>query len=194
MPPGEGDGDALGEVAGDGLPSGLSVADGLAVASAAGLGVTLGEGLGDDFFPFLPPFAVGEGELFGVGVTDASGVAVGEAVGFGELLGRGEALGCGVALGEAFAFGDGEGVAFFFVVVVELFRFFGAGVGSKMLLILSPIDCASARGATKPTAVPYATAVTSNSVMTRALKSRVPAGSPYSGECRHRNSRAGSSR
>ena len=165
------------------------------MASGDGEAVGLGDGVGvgEPFF-FLPDFGEGDGEGFGVGVTEASGVAVGEAVGFGVLVAVGVGLAFGV--GELFGFGDGVGVADFFLPeLLELFRFFfGAGVGSKMLLILSPIDCASARGATKPNATPLATAVASNSLRMRALKLRVLAGSPYSGECRHRNSRAESSR
>ena len=182
----------MGLVPGDGLASGLSVGEGVGVSSAAGVGVTLGDGLGEPFF-FLLDLPDGDGELFGVGVTDASGVAVadGEAAGFGELVGFGAADDFGGALAEACGFGDGVGVlAVFFFEALELFRFFGAGVGSKMLLILSPSDCASARGAVKP----QASAQTSNSVAKLLFKLRVPAGLPCSGECRHRSSRAGSSR
>ena len=129
---------------GDGLASGVAVGDALGVASGEGLGVMLGDGVGDPFF--LPRFGEGDGELFGVGVTEASGEAVG--VGFGEALGVGVPVGAG--LGELFFFGEGEGVGeLFFFVLVELLRFFGGGVGSKMLLILSPNDCcAGAWGAT----------------------------------------------
>ena len=132
---------------GEGLASGLSVGDGVAVASGDGVGVTLGDGLGDPFF--LPPFFVeGDGELFGVGVTEASGAGVGEALACGELVGFGVALALGVALGDESGFGEGVGVelVFFFVELLELLRFFGGGVGSKIPLILSPNDCASAAG------------------------------------------------
>ncbi|HSH37811.1 MAG TPA: hypothetical protein VK993_03415 [Chthoniobacterales bacterium] len=109
--------------------------------------MTLGEGLGDAFF--LPPLRAGDGEF--AGVADAAGV--GEVVGFGELVGFGVALPLGVGDGEPFELGDGVGDLFFFVVAaLVLFFFFGVGVGSKMLLILSPNDCACVGGATNPNA------------------------------------------
>ena len=127
--------------------------------------MTLGEGLGALFF-FPPFFVEGDGELFGVGVTEASGSAVGEAVAFGELVGLGVGLVFGDALGDASGFGDGVGVeAVFFFFVLELFRFFGAGVGSKMPLILSPNDCASATGVVKP--MPHASTAASNHLPAR---------------------------
>ena len=140
-----GEGDADGLEPGEALDSGLSAGEGSGVSSGDGLGVTLGLGVGDPFL--LPLFAEGDGELLGVGVTEASGFGEGEAVGFGELDGFGELVAVGVALafGEALGFADGVGVGDdFFFVELELFRFFGAGVGSKMSLILSPNDCADA--------------------------------------------------
>ena len=199
-----GDGDGVGLVPGDGLAPGLSAGDGLGDASGDGVGVTLGDGLGEPFF--FPPFRVGEGELVGVGVMDAAGVgvAVGEAVGFGVMVadGVGLALGVGLAfgvglasgVGELFGLGDGVGVEDFFFEELELFRFFGGGVGSKMLLILSPNDCACASGCANPKTTAKTVAPTRNSLGSRVLKWRVPAGSPCSGECRHRSFRAGSSR
>ena len=128
---------------GDGLAAALSSGDGLGVPSGDGEAVGLGDGVGEPFF-FLPDLGEGDGEFFGVGVTEASGVAVGEAVAFGVLVAVGVALAFGV--GELFGFGDGVD-DFFFAELLELFRFFfGAGVGSKMLLILSPNDCASIAG------------------------------------------------
>ena len=180
-----GEGEAVGLSPGEGV----SVGDGLGVSS--GDGVTLGDGLGDAFF-FLLLFDDGVGETFGVGDSDGDGAGVGELVGFGD------GLDFGVALGDAFGFGEGVGVAelFFFVFVelLELFRFFGAGVGSKMLLILSPNDCASARGAAKPNAAPVASAPMSNSLAMRVFNAPARAGSPCSAECRRRSSPAGSSR
>ena len=117
------------------------------------VGVTLGDGLGEPFFLLLLRAGEGEGEFFGVGVTEGSGEDVGEAVGFGELVRFGDAVGVGelvrfgdgevfgVTLGELFGRGDGVAL-FFFLVVRVLFRFFGEGVGSKMRLIFSPNDCA----------------------------------------------------
>ena len=203
LPSGEGDG--VGLVPGDGLAPGLSAGEGLGDASGDGVGVTLGDGLGEPFF--FPPLRVGEGELVGFGVTGASGVgdAVGEAVGFGVVVADGVGLALGVELalgvglapgvGELFGLGDGAGVEdFFFAELLELFRFFGGGVGSKMLLILSPNDCAWAAGCAKPNITAQAVAPTRNSLATRILTSRVPAGWPCSGECRHQSFRAESFR
>lgn len=183
-----GEGEALGLWPGDGLTCGLGLGDALGVSSGSGEGVTLGEGLVEAFF-FLLLFDDGEGEAFGVGDR------AGDAAGVGEFAGFGEGLDFGVALGEAFGRGEGVGVAeLFFLDPLELFRFFGGGVGSKMPLILSPNDCASACGAVKPNATALASAPTSNSLATRSFNARVPAGSLCSAECPRRSSRAGSSR
>ena len=176
-----GNGEAVGLVPGDGLAPGLSAGEGLGDASGDGVGVTLGDGLGEPFF--FPPLRVGEGELVGVGVTDAAGVgdAVGEAVGFGVVvadgvglaLGAGLAFGVGLApgVGELFGLGDGVGVDdFFFAELLELFRFFGGGVGSKMLLILSPNDCACASSCADPNTTAKTVAPTRNSLGSRVLK------------------------
>ena len=183
---GEGEGEAVGLVPCVGDAVGLSAGEGLGLPSGEGVGVTLGEGVGDPFF--LPPLREGEGEPLGVGVTEGSGVCVGEAVGFGELPGFGLGLRDGVGVAEVF----------FFVVLDffgALFRFFGAGVGWKMLLILSPNDCASAAGgAANANATPHASVTRSNRCWIALFNVRVPAESICSAECRRRNFRAGSSR
>ena len=172
-----GEGDPVGLLPGEGLASGLALGAGVGVgvSSGAGVGVTLGDGLGEPFFLLLF-FGDGDGELFGVGLTEAAGAGVGEAVGFGELVGFGVALAFGVAVGDALAFGEGVGVGeLFFFFAPELFRFFGAGVGSKMLLILSPNDWALAAGAVKP--MRHASAPVSRNLAARPINGQAPAGS-----------------
>jgi hypothetical protein len=126
---------------GDGLTEGLGEAD----AEALGLG----PGVGEPFFFLL--FGEPDGEAFGLGlgVSEGMELAVGEGDAFDELLRFGDAVGFGVcsgsgvlfafgeALGEAFGLGEGVGEAVDFFEV-ELLRFFGAGVGSKIFFILSP--------------------------------------------------------
>ena len=155
--------------------------------------MTLGEGLGEPFF--LPLFFdEGDGELFGVGVTEASGAGVGEAVVFGELVGFGVVLGFAVALGDPSGFGEGVGVedVFFFFAELELLRFLGGGVGSKRPLILSPNDCAFTSGAVKPMAP--ASAPVSRNLAARWINAQAPAELLCSAGCRRRNSRGESSR
>ena len=127
--------------------------DGLAMSSGEGVGLAVGDGVGDAFF-LLPFLGDGDGEAFGVGVTEGVGVtlALGELLFFGEALGFGvgDAVGVGLDLGDGLglASGEGEGVAFFADAVEELFRFFfGAGVGSKRRLNFVPRSCADACGA-----------------------------------------------
>jgi hypothetical protein len=195
---------------------GLSSADGVAVTlgDAEGDALGLGSGLGEPFFFFRAGEL--EGDDFGVALGDGSTLALGLAVPlgvgvgldfdelfrFGDALGFGDSAGLadGVAVGaaegdgDAFGFGDavGDVLAFF---VVELFRFFGAGVGSKIFLILSPRP-SSARpcGAEPASATAQVDTTSSRRQPVRSITSRVPAGSLCSSECPRRNSRAGSSR
>ena len=139
----------MGLSSGEPLASGVDVGEGLGVSSGDGVGVGVGDGVGElFFFPLLPER---EGEAFGVDVGEAS--PVGDGLGFGVGLVFAAGLVFGVAVGdgdgELFRFGDGDGVGELFFFALELVRFFGlgVGVGSKMLLILSPNDCAAARGA-----------------------------------------------
>lgn len=134
LPSGEGDGAGLSSC--DGLVSGLALGDGLGVTLGDGVGEASGLGDGDDFF--LPLFGEGEGELFGLDVTDGDGGTLGLALDFGDAFGFGETLdfGLGEDRGVGEAFGEGVGVVEDFFAVVELFRFFfGGGVGSKRRLI-----------------------------------------------------------
>lgn len=134
------------------------------MSSGDGLGLAVGDGVGDAFF-LLPFLGDGDGEAFGVGVSEGVGVtvALGELLFFGEALGFGvgDAVGVGLDLGDGLglAFGEGDGVAFFVETVEELFRFFfGAGVGSKRRLIFVPRSCAPLfNGAVKPNAIEQAT-------------------------------------
>ncbi|MFN2475111.1 MAG: hypothetical protein ABR526_02065 [Chthoniobacterales bacterium] len=131
--------------------AGVSLGDALADTSGDGEddALGLGSGVGDPFF-FLP-FAEGEGELFGLalGVSEGVGLAVGEGDAFDELLrfcealafgvssGSGVLFGFGEAPGETFGLADGVGEAVDFFDV-ELLRFFGGGVGSRIFFNLSP--------------------------------------------------------
>ncbi len=127
-----------------GLSSGDGVAAGSGDSEADGDALGLGSGVGELFFVFPFGEADAEGDLSGFGVTDGSSSAFEldfELSFFGVALGSGDGLRFGVGEGDAdafgFAVGDGvgEGLDFF---VVELFRFLGGGVGSKICLILSP--------------------------------------------------------
>ncbi len=134
-----------------GLSSGEGVGDSASDGDALGLGSGVGELF--FFFPFGDADAEAELSLLGVGDGSSSDSELDFDVAFfTDALGSGEGLRFGVAEGEADGFGlavgdwVGEGVGFF---DVELFRLFGegVGVGSKMLLILSPND-SSARADT----------------------------------------------
>jgi hypothetical protein len=137
----------------------------------------------------------GEGDAVGVGVTDGVAVAFGESEALGEALTFGDGLDFGVAEGVAPALGEGDGVGAAFFFVVELFRFFGGGVGSKICFILSPIDCASddcgARTAHAKTAMNDSATATFRRAF---FNEKAPSGSLCSAECRRRSFPAGSSR
>jgi len=151
-----GEGEGVGEVSGLGLVAG----DGLGEGELSGEGL----GVGEVFF-FFPDFGEGEGELLAFGLADGSGVTfglgVGDALGFGEALAFGDGLAFGEALGlglgePIFALGEGEGVGLFFAAL-EVFRFFGTGVGSKMRLIFVPNDSSACNcGIRPPSARPSA--------------------------------------
>ncbi len=111
--------------------------DGVALGVGDLGGVSIGSGVGEDFF-FRFRDALGDGEAEGFfflidGVTDGAGDS------------------CSVG-GENFFLGEGlgEGDTFFVVEEVFFFRGFGVGVGvEKIFLIVSPNDCSAARaGAT----------------------------------------------
>jgi hypothetical protein len=162
------------------LGSGLASGDGLGVASGVGLSLGVGLGIGERFFFFL--LDLDDGDADGVAVTDDCGVGVALAFGVAELFGDGlalgDALGFGVAEGVTLAVGEGDvfGAAFF---LVELFRFFGAGVGSKICLILSPNDCAPEAGGA--TSAPRSTAMHETATaMFRPIRFNeiAPSGSP----------------
>ncbi len=99
VPPGDGDGDALGEPVGDGDALGEPVGDGDALGEPVGDGDALGE-------------PVGDGDALGepVGDGDALGEPVGDGDALGEPVGDGDAL--GEPLGEPLGEGDGDGGGF----------------------------------------------------------------------------------
>ena len=174
---------------------GLTVGLGLGVSSSGlgealgdGLGVSLGVGVGEAFFLRLP-FGDGEGELVGVGVSDASGVGLGVEVGvfFAELpfffLGDGLGVGSGVdfffgeaegdAPGDGDGLGDGVGDAFF---LLDAFRFFGGGVGSKIRFIFVPRSCwAKLERTPPPMSNAHAISRGSARLFARAINEPVPA-------------------
>lgn len=153
-----------------GLSLAGEVALGLADSSGAADALVPGSGVGELLFFFF--FGEPDGELCAVGVSDASGFGVTDGADFDELLLLCAGVGDSSGGGELFRFGDGVGVGDFsgFGVAegdadalglgdadgvgeladflpVELLRFFGGGVGSKIFLILSPNESSAARAA-----------------------------------------------
>ena len=152
-----------------------------------------GDGVGDVFF-FRRGDEEGEadGEGDGETVGELFGLALGEAVAFGV----GDAAGLADGLGEAPGFGEGVGVGdVFFFVLLELFRFFGGGVGWKIRLISWPNDCAPAsRNSSGGAPSTAQTATTIPIARARRIIAPVPSGLPCSAEYRLRGFRAGSFR
>jgi hypothetical protein len=154
----------VGLSSGDALASGEGEGEGetLSFGDAVGVGVGVGE-----LFFFLP-FAEGEGD----GVAESSG----EAVGLGDGLADGEAVGFGVA-DDFDLVGDGLGVGVDFWLL-ELFRFFGVGVGGgfKIFFILSP-RLGSARASGMDVNASAHTTRTTAAAGRTNFTGRVPAGS-----------------
>lgn len=189
--------DFLGEGVGLGLS--LGVGDGVASGVSPGVGVAVDSGDGDAI-AFLR-FGEGEGEFFDFGVAVGSGVRLGfgldlgDALDFGEGLDDGEGLGLAVGEGFGLALGLGDGVGVGFFLVVEAFRFFGGGVGSKIRLIFVPSDSSAlSSGARAPNATPRPSKRQPAVFQAARLNAPVPLGSPCSAGSRHRNSPAESSR
>ena len=171
---------------------------GLSSGVGEGLGLSPGSGVGEAFFLRLP-FGDGDGELVGDGVSEASGVGLGVGLFFAELPfffgeGLGDGSGVDFFFGEAEGEAVGEGVAEDFFLL-DVFRFFGGGVGSKIRLIFVPRSCCAGVQRTPPP-ITSAQAIRRGSarLFVRAINERVPGGLLCSNESRRRDSPAENSR
>src|SRR4029077_9706410 len=110
---------------------------------------------------------------------------------FGEALGEGSGVDFFFGDGDGESLGEGVGDGFF---LVDAFRFFGGGVGSKICLIFVPRSCwPTARRTAPPVSSAHAIRIGSARLFAREINERVPAAPPCSIESRRRSFPAGSS-